>query len=183
MLECELLFRKPLYPVWNWSVCDQGISPYLCLNGQSHQHPTFARGSERSAHWLDYRTREGDKCLEVGTDFDRTPGVAYTAVGRCSNESPRSGYHRYVEGQSHIAGSWVAETGLWNARAYLGKVPRSIARMKYLCVYICLRHVIGIGDGVPTRVVNVDKIDFNGWAACCVAVALHVRFAFLCGEV
>ena len=34
--------------------------------------------------------------------------------------------------------------------------------MKYLCVYICLRHVIGIGDGVPTSVVNVGKIDFNG---------------------
>ena len=50
--------------------------------------------------------------------------------------------------------------------------------MKYLCVYICLRHVIGIGDGVPTRVVNVDKIDFNGRAACCVAVALSVRFEF-----
>ena len=61
---------------------------------------------------MDYRIRKGDKCLEVGTDSDRTSGVAFTAVGRCSNESPRSGYHRYVEGQSHVTGSQVAETGL-----------------------------------------------------------------------
>ena len=60
---------------------------HICAkSGQSHQHPTFARGSARPTHWLDHRIREGDKCLEAGTDFDRSPGVAYTAVGRCSNE-------------------------------------------------------------------------------------------------
>ena len=60
---------------------------HICAkNGQSHQHPTFARGSARSAHWLDYWFREGDKCLEAGTDFDRSSGVAHTAVGGCSIE-------------------------------------------------------------------------------------------------
>ena len=60
---------------------------HICAkNGQSYQHPTFARGSARSAHWLDYWLREGDKCLEADTGFDRSSGVAHTAVGGCSIE-------------------------------------------------------------------------------------------------
>ena len=48
--------------------------------------------------WMDNRTNtrdqligwiialESDKCLEADTDFDRSSGVAYTAVGGCSIE-------------------------------------------------------------------------------------------------
>ena len=50
--------------------------------------------------------------------------------------------------------------------------------MKYLCTQSCLRHVIGIGDGVPDKSCGCGKqVSTAELHVRFVAVALHVRFA------
>ena len=87
VIECEFYFEKPLDRNLELKCLKSRKCRHIgAKNGQSHQHPTFARGSARPAHWLDYRIREGDECLAAGTDFARSLGMAFAVTGRCSDE-------------------------------------------------------------------------------------------------